>query len=368
MAHPLSRLFWLRPGATRLPAASRLSRPLSALLATCALGGLGSGSAAAASSAAQPDCLGERQPLTVASQMPYALVSVGGRQGYMVLDFGASLSSITPENFQGPTPPQSASGTAGRFDDFVFFGTWGAVQLLVQPQPAVQTLRTADGQATIRQAGVMGTDILAQHVYTLDYRAGHLWRAPSNTFCSDAALQGAGYRPISTRDYYGTSSAGLSCPRAGAAPGGCVNIPTVSIRIGSVAAVAQLDTGYDDSRQPYSVNINGALFDALKAAGVKLTPRPDIAVQLSTCQPGISERVEAYNLAGATPFGFVDTAGRLLARGGSQVTLFVKRTPAAAAVCGGIGTWAQPAAQLGASFVTGGSLVVDPFSARVWLR
>ena len=50
------------------------------------------------------------------------------------------------------------------------------------------------------------------------------------------------------------------------------------------------------------------------------------------------------------------------------VTRFVKRTPPAARVCGGIGTWPQPAAQLGASFFAGGSLVVDPFSARVWFR
>ncbi len=317
---------------------------------------------------AQPTCLGERQPLTVAGQMPYALVSVGGRQGYMVLDFGASVSSITPTNFQGGGAPQPSGGTGNRFDDFVFFGGWGSVQLLVQPQPAVQELRTADGAATIRQAGVIGTDFLAQHVYTLDYRGGHLWRAPRGTFCSDAALQSAGYRAVTTQNYFGTNPASLTCPLAGAAPGGCANIPTVPIRIGSVQAVAQLDTGYDDSRQPYSVNINGALFDALKAAGVKMTPRPDIALQLSTCQPGISERVEAYRLATSAGFSFVDTAGRLLPRGGSAVTLFVKRTPASAAACGGIGTWAQPAAQLGASFVAGGSLAVDPFTSRIWVR
>ena len=273
--------------------------------------------------------------------MSYALVGVAGRQGYMLLDFGASVSSITPANFQGSAAPQPSDAAAGRFDDFVFFGTWGAVQLLVQPQPAVQRLKTADGQATIAQAGVIGTDFLAQHIYTLDYRAGHLWRAAGNAFCSDAALKGAGYRAVSTRDYYGVNRASLSCPTAGAAPQGCANIPSIPIRIGGVQAVAQLDTGYDDSRQPGAVNINGALFDALKAAGVKLTPRPDIALQLSTCQAGISERVEAYRLAAGTPFGIVDTAGQLLPRRRSDVTLFVKRTPAAAAVCGGIGTWAR---------------------------
>jgi hypothetical protein len=299
--------------------------------------------------------------------MPYALVGVGGQQGYMVLDFGASLSAITPANFQGATPPRPVAGSTSRFDDFVFFGSWGTVQFQVQQQPAVDALRTRDGAAAIRQAGIIGTDFLAQHVYTLDYTAGHLWRASRGAFCSDAALAGAGFRAVSTRDYYGPDASALSCPRAGVAPRGCASIPTVPVRIGSVQAVAQLDTGYDDSRLPFSVNINGALFDALRTAGVKLVPQPAIAIQLSTCQPGVSERVEAYRLGAGTPFGFVDTAGQLLARG-TDVTLFVKRTPAAAAVCGGIGTWAQPAAQLGASFVAGGALVVDPFSARVWLR
>ncbi|MFM2058409.1 MAG: hypothetical protein RLY71_2794 [Pseudomonadota bacterium] len=343
------------------------ARPLITLLLACAFAaGRPAAAAAAATPPTQPDCLGERQPLTVAGQMPYALVSVGGREGYMVLDFGASVSSITPANFQGGAP-QPADGSSNRFGDFVFFGSWGTVQLPVQAQPAVQWLRTADGQASIQQAGVIGTDFLAQHVYTLDYRAGHLWRAASGSFCTDAALQGAGYRPVTTQHYYGPQPGSLSCPMAGAAPGGCVNIPTIPIRIGRVQAVAQLDTGYDDSRQPYSVNINAALFDALKAAKVTLKARPDISIQLSTCVAGVSEALEAYSVAG-TQFGLVETSGKLVPHKARSVTLFVKRTPDAAAACGGIGTWQQPAAQLGASFVAGGALVVDPFSARVWLR
>jgi len=147
-----------------------------------------------------------------------------------------------------------------------------------------------------------------------------------------------------------------------------VNVPTLPLRIGPVQAVAQLDTGYDDSRQAPAININTALFDALRQAGVALTPRPDIALQLSTCVPGVFEAVEAWQPAPGTALGLVDEQGALLPKGARQVTLFVKRTPAQAAVCGGIGTWARPAAQLGASFVAGGALVVDPYSARVWMR
>jgi hypothetical protein len=311
----------------------------------------------------QPICLGDAQPLVVDHQMPYAQVSVAGRSGEFVLDFGATVSTITPAGFGNMGAPAPVAGTVDRYDGFVFFGPWGRVQLGLQPQAPVTS--------RVRQAGVIGTDFLAQHVYTLDYAGGRLYRAPRAGFCSDAVLAAAGYRALSTRDYYAQQPGTLSCPRAGG-PGHCVNVPTVPVRIGPVQAVAQLDTGYDDGQQPYSLNINATLLEALQQAGVTLTRRPEIALQLSTCVAGVAERIEAWTLSAATPAGLVDEQGALLPQGAgataAAITLFVKRTPAAAQLCGGIGTWAQPAAQLGASFVAGGAMVVDPFSARVWVR
>ncbi len=305
-------------------------------------------------------CLGQTARLLVDRQMPYTPVRVAGRSGYFVLDFGATTSSIAPAGFGGHGAPAPLSGTLDRYAGFEFFGPWGPVQLRRQPQvPAT---------SKVRQAGVIGTDFLSSHVYTLDYRAGRLHRAARGQFCSDAALAAAGFRALSTRDYYAEGPQQLSCPLAGGPPN-CVNIPTIPVRIGPVQAMAQLDTGYDDGRSPYSLNINTALFDALRHAGVVMKPRPDIGLRLSTCVAGVSEPIEAWQLARATPFGLQDAQGKLLRTpAGTTVTLFVKRTPAAASACGGIGTWAQPAAQLGASFVARGALVVDPFSRRVWLR
>ena len=49
--------------------------------------------------------------------------------------------------------------------------------------------------------------------------------------------------------------------------------------------------------------------------------------------------------------------------------VFVKRTPASAKSCGGIGTWTAPAAQMAASFfVDLGVIVFDPFRSRVMVR
>lgn len=304
-----------------------------------------------------PACLGEVQPLVVSSQMPYALVTVGGRQGYFVLDFAATMSTITPQAFFGQLKPRPVPGSVDRYDDFSFFGSWGQVRLPLAGQTGLI--------GSVPQAGIIGTDFLASHIYTLDYPEGRLYRSRRGAFCADNVLEAAGFVSLSSQDYYAEGSGALSCPRAGGPA--CPNVPAVPIRIGPVEAVAQLDTGYDDGTQPLSVNINVALFEALGRAGIRLQPRPEISLQLTTCQPGVSEPVDAWRLPPGSALGFVGPAGRVV-RSESDVTLFVKRTPPAARVCGGIGTWPQPAAQLGASFFASAALVVDPFSARVWFR
>lgn len=343
---------FMKPRIRRLPGLSTRSTVAGALA-------LAAASAAHAAAPSVPACLGPAARLVVDLQMPYAQVRVAGRSGHFVLDFGATTSSITPSGFAARSAPLPLPGSVDRYENFEFFGLWGPVQLRLQTHTPVTS--------KVRQAGVIGTDFLSSHIYTLDYRAGRLHRAARGQFCGDTALAAAGFRALSTHDYYAERPQQLSCPLAGGPPN-CVNIPTVPVRIGAVQAMAQLDTGYDDGRRPGSLNINAALFDALRRAGVVMKPRHDIALRLSTCVAGVSETIEAWQLARGTPFGLQDVQGRLLPAPVSPVTLFVKRTPAAAAPCGGIGTWAQPAAQLGASFVARGSLVVDPFSQRVWVR
>ena len=339
----------------------RRPRGVAGLLAVVVvlLAWLGSGEEGGHGTAPLPACFGPAAPLRVSSQMPYARASVGGAGGDFVLDFGADLSSITPGAFATPASPRPLPGTHDQYADFQFFGAWGTVRLLPQPEVAVQ--------GSIRQAGVIGTDFLSRHVYTLDYWWGRVHRAANGEFCSPGELVRAGFRAIDTQGYYSARPATLNCPAAGGA-GRCPNIPTLPIRIGTVRSVAQLDTGFDDGCAPHSVNINGALFDALQRAEVALAPRPDLAPQLTTCQASVSERVDAYQLAPGSDFALVGEGGAERRYPAREVFLFVKRTPPQAAACGGIGTWQQPAAQLGASFFARSALVVDPFAAKVWLR
>jgi hypothetical protein len=217
------------------------------------------------------------------------------------------------------------------------------------------------------QAGMIGTDLLATHVVTIDYGRSLLHRAEPERFCSDAVLRRAGFQAASTGGYYGVHAAALTCPAAGRARG-CPNIPTIPIRIGGVSAVAQIDTGYDDGVHPPSLNINTAFLRRLQAAGVPLRPLPEANLTLSTCVPGVRERVAAYGLAPSVTVDFLGLTGEAV-RSEPGVTLFAKDTPPEARRCGGIGTWSEPAGQLGASFFASqDALIVDPFHQRVWWR
>ncbi|MFM9047870.1 MAG: hypothetical protein ACKOOH_09510 [Cyanobium sp.] len=304
-------------------------------------------------------CLGESRSLIVSSGMPYTPVRVQGRTGFFVVDLGADGSAISPLTFlpgrgSGPRP---MAGSSDRFEGLDFFGPWGPLRLAVQDH---STIRGA-----IPQAGLIGTDLLNGHVITLDYARGLLHRAERGAFCGEATLRQAGFASLSSRDYYGTAGEPLRCP---AAPrnSGCPNIPTIPVRIGRSLAVAQIDTGYDDGRFAPSVNINRAWLAGLRAAGVQPQRWPEADLSLSTCV-GVAEAVEAYRLPPALALELVGSDGSTVRRV-EGATLFLKDTPAAARSCGGIGTWDQPAAQLGASIVNDGTLVVDPFAQRVWFR
>jgi hypothetical protein len=303
-----------------------------------------------------PSCLGETRSLVISSGMPYTPLRVQGRTGFFVLDLGADGSSISPSTFLGRRGPLPLQGSGNTFAGVDFFGLLAPLRLNVQDHSAIR--------GPLPQAGLIGTDLLSNHVWTLDYANGLLRRADQASSCADGVLRQAGFQPLSSEGYFGTNAASLSCP---AAPrrGPCPNIPSIPVRIGSSMAVAQVDTGYDDGLHMPSLNINRAWFNQLTRS-VRLEPHPEANLTLSTCA-GVSEQVLAYRLPPGKAVELVGSDGSAVRRL-QGVTLFLKDTPPAARRCGGIGTWERPAAQLGASFVNDGTLVVDPFSQRLWFR
>jgi hypothetical protein len=305
-------------------------------------------------------CHGQRRPLVVSSQMPYAEVGVRGAsgpeaRGQFVLDFASTRSTIDLTAFPRKVRPAPEAGTTGRFAALAFFGDWLDVVLDPQDHRGVR--------GRVRQAGILGSDFLAQHVYTLDYgvagKGAGLWRSGPGATCSDDVLRAEGLLPLDTAGYYSDDLAKLRP--------GVPRVPTVPVRVGGVSARAQLDTGFDDRRARHSVNVNRAFAAALAAAGVSLVAQPKKDVWLSTCVPGVSEVVRAHRLPPGVAFELVGTDG-VAVRAVADAILFVKETPPAAASCGGIGTWPEPAAQVGASFyVDARRLVFDPYSSRVWM-
>ena len=304
-----------------------------------------------------PSCLGETRSLVISSGMPYTPLRVQGRTGFFVLDLGADGSAISPGTFLGKRGPLPLQGSGNIFTGVDFFGPLAPLRLNLQDHSGIR--------GPLPQAGLIGTDLLSNHVWTLDYANGLLRRAAQASFCADGELRQAGFQPLSSADYFGTDANALHCP---AAPkrGPCPNIPSIPVRIGSSVAVAQVDTGYDDTLHSPSLNVNRAWFQQLAARGIRLERQPGADLSLSTCA-GVSEQVLAYRLPPGKVVELVGSDGSAVRRI-DGVTVFLKDTPAAARRCGGIGTWDQPAAQLGASFVNDGTLVVDPFSQRLWFR
>ncbi|MEI7527443.1 MAG: hypothetical protein WCK76_00755 [Elusimicrobiota bacterium] len=318
--------------------------------------------------AREPACLGAALPMLVSKEMPYAEVRVGAARGMFMLDYGANVSSIDLKAMPGVAPVQDSCDPAEpggqcAFDDFSFIEDLGRVQLL-----------TADFSGLIldtRQAGIVGTDFLSENAYTLRYKERTLSRAGRGEFCSPGALLAAGFAPLSTVGYF-SSDVGTLLPLSAlnkkySGPLTVPNVPAVPVRVAGVTARAQIDTGYSDYLVRHSVNINAAFYDRIAAADPAALARwPKNDKKLSTCVPGVQERVEAYRLnRGALEFVSEDGGA---ARSFRDAVVYVKRTPPAALACGGIGTHTQPAAQLGGSFMADiGTVVFDPFASRVWI-
>lgn len=315
-----------------------------------------------------PACLGRTAPLRVSKEMPYSEAKIAGRRGLFLLDYGANVSSIDLKAMPGVKPAAgscdpSVPGSQCAFDDFYFFSGLGRAYLF-----------TADYSGLLldfRQAGIIGTDFLSENAYTLRFKESSISSAGRDGFCSPGALAAAGFSPLSTAGYFSSDVSKL-LPLSALNEGysgtlSVPNVPAVPVRVAGVDAVAQIDTGYSDYISRHSININQAFYDRIAAAAPGALERWQANdKRLSTCVPGVLETVEAYRLkSGAVEFIAEDGSA---AHAFGSAVVFVKRTPPAAMVCGGIGTHTRPSAQLGGSFMGDlGTVIFDPFSSRVWV-
>lgn len=324
-----------------------------------------------------PSCLGKSAPMQLSGSSAYASIEIGASFAAdagltagepFLVDFGSTYSSINLSAFS-PAPPTENCNAAElgqdcTFANLDFFGDWGSVVLVTES--------FSGGQGSVKQAGILGTDFLSAQPITLDYQGSLIFAGSTTSFCTETQLMAAGFAPMTTSGFYSSELANLSelttVDSAGMAGYTVPDVPTVKVRVGGVDAIAQLDTGFDDDVDHHSVNINQAFLMAIQAQNPgAITRDASLDLQLSTCVVGTSETVQGYRLAAGSSFEFVADSGGAV-RSVSDAILFAKNTPSAAQVCGGIGTWTVPAAQVAQSFyVDARAVVFDPIASRVWM-
>jgi hypothetical protein len=274
---------------------------------------------------------------------PYIALRVDGHAKTFLLDYGATASSLAKDAFD-----------SGRADN-------GKVTLLNFALPSFSTghfdlARYWIGrQPPGGQFGVIGTDFLS--LLTADFafldgpdgdRIGDVVIGAQP--CDADMLRARGMIPVRQAVAFSSDPRRL----AQSAP----NVPVLNLRIGGMTVPAQIDTGYDDTRYSPSIDINEALYRALRATGVVLEPQGESAT--STCE-GTATR-EVFGVPGATI--------TLDADDGRQIRALhnVKLIRKTANGCGGIADMQAPAAQLGASIISSlGAIVLDPKSETVWV-
>lgn len=292
-------------------------------------------------------CLGPSLPLRRIGDLPLVPAQVADGRGWFVVDFATTLSTVDPKNLSTPVAPLPDG--PDRWARFHFFGAHPGARLA----PADMSIWRAGPE---RRAGQVGSDFLTSGTVTIDWAGGRVHFAPKGTMCANTDLLRAGLRPLSTRGYYGDTHAGQPGP----------DVPVVPIRVGTVEAVAQVDTGYDDNTFRHQVDVNQALFDAFAAAGTPLVRRPSRDVRRMSCN-GALTRNEAYILPAGHPLELVGIDGKAVVTV-PDATLYLKTAATETRACGGIAFFPGPAAQLGASIVADAKrMVIDPHQGIVWL-
>ncbi|WP_395697631.1 hypothetical protein [Methylocella sp.] len=256
--------------------------------------------------------------------------AAAGAKGAFLIDYGATRSSLSADDFPGARGPMSADVDLPGFSR----GSFALRRYRMSRQP--------EGGLS----GVIGTDFLSLITAQISDEDVYLGEEP----CDGAALEARGFTPISQRGFFSADLARTTPGRP--------NVPVVFVRIGGLRAFAQIDTGYDDSLEPHSVDVNEPFFDALEHGGAALERGRDIWV--ATCDGRESRRV--YRVVGR-PLMIENEQGAPIRRV-DDFALIVKRPNG----CGGIALMSTPAAQLGASFLkTFGTTIFDPKADRVWI-
>jgi hypothetical protein len=262
---------------------------------------------------------------------PYVELTADGIKGPFLLDYGATRSSLSAAAFRGLDGSIRTAATSLPGIERADFRL-ARYDLLLQP-----------GRGQLR---VIGEDLLSR--LTVQLTQSKVFLGAQS--CRREALVARGLTPVAQNGFFSSDPSTISA--------GLPNVPVVFVRLGEVRVWAQIDTGYEDSVHPRSVDINQALFDRLVESGAEINRIEDIDVW--TCEG--RERRPVYRVKNR-PLAILTEPGKIIVET-EDFHLIVKRANA----CGGIADLPERAAQLGASFLRlFGAVIFDPRTATVWL-
>jgi hypothetical protein len=288
-------------------------------------------------------CPGSAIPLDVSvAATPHVRMQLAGRSGNFLVDTGASASSVDGATFS--LMPGSNAQLSGSTFPTITGGNFAVLDWTSAPAPSG------------RLAGVIGTDFLSLRIAEFHYDAREPWLGVTELRCASRQFEAAGFTPISQQGYYSADPARLR-PNT-------LNIPMIFVRVGSVIAPAQIDTGFSETGSVRGVvQVNEALFAGLRSAGIAMAPFTEVRFSITDCR-GNAVTPALWQVKGV-PLQITTREGNALFAY-EEALLEVKPTPT---VCGGIATTSEPMGQVGAEYLRRwGTVVLDPFNEQVWLK
>lgn len=297
--------------------------------------------------AATSFCPGQRFPIRTPplSSEPYIELTVGGRTGPFLVDYGATASSVEEGLLANGNRPVTLAGPR-------LPGIPEQNQFNVYDRNVTQ-------QGVGEQLGVIGTDILSKVVVEMRFENANDVHMVVSESCDTSGLGARGFWRFDQQGFFSASEAEQRLP----------NVPVLHIDFqkgwsGNAAGTrtwAQIDPGYGDPVRPYSIDINEAYYVQLTAANLPLVEVDSIAV--TDCSK--ATRTDRVYVMPGHLLRIEDTSGAAMLRHSS---FYLVRKGEVAAECGGISTMSQPAAQFGASFLrVFGRMIFDPARQSVWI-
>jgi hypothetical protein len=282
-------------------------------------------------------CGGTRIPIdTAVFGKPFVKLTLGGNNGNFLLDTGTTHSRVDMRRYG--VSEGSKIFLSGFSLPLVQGGLFTAADLRSFSSPVGGSL------------GTVGTDFLS--LLSIEFHYEHPQPfATLGRACDQAMLRHAGFVAVGLPGYY---EADLSRLKSG-----MPNVPVIALRIGQITFPAQVDTGYGDLPEGV-VQVNVALMRILRDTGMPVHSLPSDVATVGCSGTYTYERWQIEH----DELSIVTLGGHTIAR--YPPPLLEVKTDTR---CSGISTFAEPFAQIGASWLSRwGKSVFDGLSSAVWIR